>query len=1026
MGHTILLLLGMLLIKDAKKRKKKFNVKKTGMYKGMKEFLTIKYWKNWIVSGPVINTVKYSIALAISLVFPLVNKVDQTFLHLAFLVIFTVIFFDMNLPPTASVQFTIFAILSLFINAWVCTAAIYSSTNYGWAMALWLALVVFVGSWIRGRMQAKFGTSVIFGTILGVLQLLYGYRYGMQFWIDPDSNIAAFYSTAAMGFVISTLVNILIFPRRVLKELRKEGAASLKNIHEALVMTSLLFTEEIQNADVEKKEQIKNQIIAKQGEIQGHIANSLRILGDFEPELHLGCYSPKQVQKIVHMWIILSSLAKRLLSSSLAIFAASNKSFRRQYIATLSDDFVPQLKVIFNDCEVKIASLRKYLKPRHFSPFFLRAVSFKHDTTVDLKQSLIKFDEANKKALAKLLITHDKDDDSWKDLFHVFFYVNVLRFFTIKLEAMEDVFKHEKSRFPRFYIPLWWRNLASYWWRFAKDNFWLFFGFFVPPKYRKQKKQIPRIHYKPKEDEPHARFNALINNIRHIIKWLVSFLQTDHFKFATKITIAVSFIALGQWFTTTRDVFQRFRGEYAVIYVILIIGTTFSWSWTQAVFRSLGCAVAVLVSVLTWAIFGPKKLTDYGIIVSFAIIALPFFYIKTKYPLTIGRIFYVALIIYTSTVVGGYENRNTPNYFTFGELLYTRVVCVAGAVVIGLVLDLVLWPSFAREKAHLAFSNMLSDLLTMVGRVVDCLYITDQTKREKLLNSMEEVEIRFKGRFAGNQFLLQLVRVEPNVEDPISFATYQKINKSINGIFDMIMTAKICVWHGFGPFVHKVFIKGLAWSRKKLTAHLIKVFWFCIKSFADEKPFPQSAWSTTRVGEQFGRRLRGLQKKCGTKQAIIDNTMDITRYFAYSMSHNLLIQQIDQLCEILRGEFGEIIFIESWETNKSEEHEKGPEMKKLKKGKKLKHKGKEKKDEDEDHHEYNYNAANRNSDIDGDGIDVEEIGDEDSGDDFGKTGSKASTVVEDAETTEGEDEHSTKEDNGKGHHALYESHVEKN
>ena len=844
---------------------------KTALLTRAKFYLTPRNWLKFLTSKLMLYTLKTCIAVGITLAFSLVTEIDDYLSHYSYFSQTSVFQFDMTLAPGAAILFGIYTSIQMAIFGGLCTLALWSSSDYSWAMAMWLFFIVFLLNFFRNRTDVIWSIGWKVTQNAAVLIIIVGYRNGFDSF--NEYTIFKYCLVWMLGVWTAVVVNVLVLPQTVYRKLGKEINACFDTMLEVLAFSVESYSQT--DEEVRNVEDVLSKFDAR---IKLHLMNLMKINKNLETEVYLARLSPKQTKKVTLFVSRLFGLCRRMLEScQIQKYHLSEDAHR------LVSMFETQLEsLLLNDCKGRLCALKKIFKFK----FIPRPTRIPLVIKTNIQQSIDIFDQQNVPAVVLGFSDEFNQEHNWRDIIYIHFYVYVAREFARELDAMTVYIQRSRRKFLRPYVPY-------------------IFILFFKERYKSIKHVFLYLYRLVRKVSKSPKPSNLEKVASNLARELYEYLKSDQFKLTLKISLAVLVVSIPQWISPWNHWYSNWRGEYAVLYTSLLIGPSFGDSYTDSLFRVLGTIVASIMSILTYVIFD-KRLEPYNLAIFSMLLCFPCALLRlTGRPA--GKLSIIAYVTYSSTVYAAYVQRNNPNYFTFWELVYKRLVVTLLTMLFVLVWDRALWPVLARNQARAKMSALLHAVSSLYGLCLDAIHLHDPIKLANFAVRAGHLETDIRSGMLRFESLLVVAGKEPSLH-PLNDTLHQLILTELRNTFHHVMTMRVCSFKTHVKDELHHLVDDMLAIRKDLILHTLLILWVLGETVEKGSPLPQGIPGPQKLHKNLTKKLWRLKKGL-TEEEVREGSVDVVRYFTFFLAMNFVARTADDMITVFVSCFGEKVTV---------------------------------------------------------------------------------------------------------------------
>lgn len=276
-------------------------------------------------------------------------------------------------------------------------------------------------------------------------------------------------------------------------------------------------------------------------------------------------------------------------------------------------------------------------------------------------------------------------------------------------------------------------------------------------------------------------------NLRYRLWKALAIFRRDDTKFAIKVGAGAALYALPSFISSTRPVYQHFRGEWGLLSYMLVCSMTIGASNTTGYARFFGTCLGAICAIVAWTLSGgnPFLLALCGWIMSlwtaYIIVA------QGKGPM--GRFIMLtynlsALYAYSLSVKDLEDDDDEGGLSPIiTEIAFHRVVAVLTGCLWGLIITRLVWPISARQK----LKDGLSALWLRMGLVWKRHPLEDRLQGRAFVAYMDVEEEAHLHRFLTQlEKLRDAASSEINLRAPFPKSAYSRLLSTTGGMLDAL------------------------------------------------------------------------------------------------------------------------------------------------------------------------------------------------------------------------------------------------
>ncbi|SPO23047.1 related to BRE4 - protein involved in endocytosis [Ustilago trichophora] len=412
------------------------------------------------------------------------------------------------------------------------------------------------------------------------------------------------------------------------------------------------------------------------------------------------------------------------------------------------------------------------------------------------------------------------------------------------------------------------------------------------------------------------------------------FFRQPDTKFAIKAGLGSALLASPAFFPSTRPIFTKFQGQWALVSFMVVLSPTVGQSNHMSLHRIMGTILGACAAVGVYKLFPDNNvvLPLFGLVFS-----IPCFrYIVGKPQLASSGRF--VLLTYNLTALYSYNLRKTD--IEVEQIAYQRTVSVIVGVVWATVLNQLVWPFEARRQLALGVSDVIFKLAWLYQRLV-LSYSRDplqlRSSREGQRRTMHDdddddddndqqgdvadEEAALLGTFAsrhGDEFqaieldlqvsliklegLLAQTKHEPRLKGPFPIATYRCMLSCCQNILDKLHSMR-CVttrqdWY---RHVRRDFVIPVNSERREMVGNVLLFFYTLGSAFHLKSPVPPYFPPAGQCRTRLLQRIRELPV---VKRRAVRGSSAYLLFYSYALAMKDVIDQLEMLGRLTQQNFG--------------------------------------------------------------------------------------------------------------------------
>ncbi|KAJ3971160.1 hypothetical protein EV361DRAFT_239231 [Lentinula raphanica] len=444
----------------------------------------------------------------------------------------------------------------------------------------------------------------------------------------------------------------------------------------------------------------------------------------------------------------------------------------------------------------------------------------------------------------------------------------------------------------------------------------------ILPQPRPFRPSFPKVApHAPDTIQTPARKNlTFIGKIKQGVWSLGKRLTERDTKFSVKAGMATAVLAAPAFFDSTRPLFVKYYGDWALISFFVVMSPTIGATNFLSFHRVMGTLFGAAVAAGIFSLFSENALilSIFGFFFS-----IPCFYYLVSKPVYASSARFV-LLTYNLTCLYCYNLREKD--LSVINVAYHRALSVTIGVVWAFLVSRFWWPAEARRELSKALGEFCLNVGWLYTRLVMSNSFTPEQsgedestdfetppstassslERPRVNSSIKEfmaMELHLQIKLIELQGLLGQAQHEPRLKGPFPVAMYRGILTSLQTILDKLHSMR-CVttreeWY---TNVRQDFIIPVNKERRDMVGNIILYFSTLASAFRLKAPLPPylpPAEESRQRLVQAIRRLEVVRSRDvkGSKQLL---------FFAYAMAMQGVTQELQTLGRTLQDAFGVI------------------------------------------------------------------------------------------------------------------------
>ncbi|KAL1921246.1 uncharacterized protein VTP21DRAFT_10962 [Calcarisporiella thermophila] len=417
----------------------------------------------------------------------------------------------------------------------------------------------------------------------------------------------------------------------------------------------------------------------------------------------------------------------------------------------------------------------------------------------------------------------------------------------------------------------------------------------------------------------------------NIWSWL-SYLRQFEVLFAFKCSVTAILAAVPAFLHSTRPIFREYRGEWAIITLMVVMTPTVGGTNLAAMYRVFGTLIGCYSAVIIYSLFpdNPVVLSLFGFL-----FAIPCFYVNLY--TSHQKMGQFTLLAYNLVCLTKYNNREAEEEVEVELIAWRRFVAVSLGVVCGLLVTNYVWPYEARRELRKGLSEFLHRIAWLYSKLVsvysapsaplrslsafvDALeehedgesearshhrrrrrrrhQIDLETARAALtrptITDFVEMELALHRDLLRLFDLLALTPGEPRLKGPFPVSTYSQMLTSCQNILDKLLCIRVVVTREeWFLSVRRDFIIPVNKERKEMVGNVLLYLYVLSSALHLKTPLPPYLPPARQSWRKLIHRIRSLPVV--KKRVLLHDDQHYIFYYAYAVAMRDVIRELDNL-----------------------------------------------------------------------------------------------------------------------------------
>ncbi|KAJ3202949.1 hypothetical protein HDU82_006955 [Entophlyctis luteolus] len=215
-----------------------------------------------------------------------------------------------------------------------------------------------------------------------------------------------------------------------------------------------------------------------------------------------------------------------------------------------------------------------------------------------------------------------------------------------------------------------------------------------------------------------------------------------------------------------------------------------------------GISVGAIIAYLSVTVFGKSS---YAHVAFGALIGIPFFYLQLFNPRT-ATLGLLAMLAYSNYICNSYANISSNTFDSPPVYLYKVISVLSGTVSFAVILNLLVYPSFARHILRDQMSEIFVEFGTFYRKIASNMYPSPEDASQTIVEDSDIKDVRndIFSRLVALEQLLVFSSAEPRLEGPFPTQKYRKVVECMYTLLDRLECLRLSAGkHKFEPDVEK-------------------------------------------------------------------------------------------------------------------------------------------------------------------------------------------------------------------------------
>ncbi|KAK3839323.1 MAG: Fusaric acid resistance protein-like-domain-containing protein, partial [Linnemannia elongata] len=390
-------------------------------------------------------------------------------------------------------------------------------------------------------------------------------------------------------------------------------------------------------------------------------------------------------------------------------------------------------------------------------------------------------------------------------------------------------------------------------------------------------------------------------------------------KYAAKTAFSTMVLLIPAFVDWTRPYFVQYRGEWALISMLIVMVPTVGGTNIVGIYRIMGTIVGCYAGVAIYLLFPANDILLPACCFLFAV---PNFYLVlcSAYP----RIGQVTLLAFNLVLI---QTPNDPHHIDYvWTIALHRAVAVSLGVVIGVGVTSYIWPYEARVELRKGLSDLLLNISWLYNRLVS-VYSTNLDKVNLPEDPTESDMDRMNKEFMAIELSLQLQLLrlyalleetpnEPRLKGKFPVRTYKNMLGSCQNILDRFLSMRLVITKDeWIESARRDFIVPVNRERREMVGNVLLYFYTIASALRLKTPLPPYLPPANNARLRLIQKIRQLPVVQNKVVMAEDSDERYVFYYAYALVMDDVIRELERLGRWSQDLFGVItpaVEFEAW------------------------------------------------------------------------------------------------------------------
>ncbi|KAJ3339051.1 hypothetical protein HDU93_008637 [Gonapodya sp. JEL0774] len=386
---------------------------------------------------------------------------------------------------------------------------------------------------------------------------------------------------------------------------------------------------------------------------------------------------------------------------------------------------------------------------------------------------------------------------------------------------------------------------------------------------------------------------------------LTRFVVTYEYRFAIKVSFAVTLFSVLALVGSTRDWYLEWKGKWAIITIFAIASPTHAGVLISGVQRTLGTVLGALIAI---AAFEACVGSPYVFSVLAVIFMAPLFLIKYHGDPDYMKAATVSVLTFSVVAIPQwmathYSSEPAPNIL---RIAYQRVLMITLGGLLTVVINRMIWPRLARVELRKSLGETIEGVGTLYAQLASS-FMTRRRFTQAETDRIEDLEQRLQLRIIQERVLLFLARREPRAQGPFPHHTFHELIRSLQFVVDLLRSTRVVLTQThFNEELDESHMLLLDADRVQMFRNVLVLIWIIRAALKMKAPLP--AYLPDCVSPRV--RLNEKFLKLRAKYPSDTNAWATLAFYSYSFAMTLIIWRLEKVALAIKSLYGEMHGVE--------------------------------------------------------------------------------------------------------------------